>query len=139
MTSTMQARARSSQFAMRVLDVTAATLTVLGAVLLFSAGPDNAGEGRRWVDLSLAIAGGTMMLVAAAASVLRRNCDGDEYARRLGGQAAMIGFYAAMTGYVIWRPLAESWVAGPSADQMMGLLFASTGLGYVVARVRGTW
>ena len=51
----------------------------------------------------------------------------------------MIGFFVTITGYVIWRPLAGDWAPTPNTDQVMGLLFGGTGLGYFVSRVRGTW
>lgn len=142
MPSSARKQAQCSQLTMRVLDFAALALVALAAALLFLA-PGLEGEGHvgdwRSLDLGFAVAGGTVMIIALAASVARRRLDGDEYARQLVGQAAGIGFFAAMTGFVVWRPLAESWVAAPTGDQMMAMLFAGTGLGYFVARARGNW
>lgn len=129
-----------SQTAIRVLDLTALLFAAAAAGLLGlwgGAGDGPAGE-RDWTDLAFAAAGGAMMVGALAATLLRRP-DEDEYARRLVGQAAMIGFYVAITGFVIWLPLADGWVAAPTGDQVMGLLLAGTGLGYLIARLRGVW
>jgi len=136
MSSSSEMRARCSQKAMFVLDVTATVLIVMAFVLLTN---DEMGPGLGgWIGLATAVAGGTMMIGSLVLSLIL-GPEEDEYARRLAGLATMIGFFVTITGYVIWRPLAGDWVPTPNTDQVMGLLFGGTGLGYFVFRVRGTW
>jgi hypothetical protein len=121
---------------MFVLDVTATVLIVMAFMLLTN---DEMGPGLGgWIGLATAAAGGTMMIGSLVLSLIL-GPEEDEYARRLAGLATMIGFFVTITGYVIWRPLAGDWVPTPNTDQVMGLLFGGTGLGYFVFRVRGTW
>ena len=128
-----------SQKALFVLDATALMMVVMASALLgllpIGGGQDDGGWGRE-ASLAFSLGGGSVMIGALVLSLLFRP-DGDEYTRRLTGQAAMLGFYATFTGYVIWRPLAESLAPMPTADQLLGLLFAGTGLGYFVSRLRG--
>jgi hypothetical protein len=78
-------------------------------------------------------------MIGALVMAMLRGPDEDEYIRRLAAQAAAVGFYVAMTGYVIWRPLAGSWLAPPTGDEVMALLFAGSGFGWFVVRARGGW
>ena len=95
-----------------------------------------AGGWGREASLTFSLGGGAVMIGALVLS-LRMRPDGDEYTRRLTGQATMFGFYFTMTSYVIWKPLADSLAPSPTADQLLGLLFAGTGLGYFISRFRG--
>ena len=136
--SILQGEPRCSQATMHVLDFAAAMLVAAGVGLAVWGSGDSDAAMRHWSDLAFAVAGATVMIGALIATLLRRR-DDDEYARRLLGQATMTGFYVTLTAFVTWLPLAESWVAAPTADQLFGLLLAGTGLGYFIARVRGVW
>lgn len=130
--------ASCSQKAIFVYNLTAAVLVVTGVGLLAFPDVDGsvaAGE-RRWIDLTLAAIGVVVMAGGLAAAILRTS-DEDEYVRRLAGQSTMIGFYAATFAFVVWRPLANSWVALPTGDQILGILFIGTGVGYVASRWLG--
>jgi hypothetical protein len=136
--SILQSEPRCSQATVHALDFAAAMLVTAGVGLaIWGSGDSDAGE-RHWSDLAFAAAGATVMVGALIATLLRRR-DEDEYARRLLGQATMTGFYVTLTAFVTWLPLADGWVAAPTADQLFGLLLAGTGLGYFIARVRGVW
>ena len=136
--SILQGEPRCSQATMHVLDFAAAMLMAAGVGLAIWGSGDADGGERHWSDLAFAAAGATVMVGALIATLLRRR-EEDEYARRLLGQATMIGFYATLTVFVTWLPLADGWVPAPTADQLFGLLLAGTGLGYFIARVRGVW
>ena len=130
-------QASCSQKAILVYNVTAIGLVAMGVALLANSVEVEAHAGeQRWVDLAFAIAGLVVMAVALVAGILRKQ-DEDEYSRRLVGQAAMIGFFVATFAFVVWRPLANSWVDLPTGDQVLGLLFAGTGLGYFASRLFG--
>lgn len=126
-----------SQAAIRTLDFAAAMLVAAGAGLCIWGLGDQSSE-RSWTDLAFAAAGAAVMIGAVIATMVRRT-DDEEYTRRLLGQATMIGVYATLTAFVVWLPLAGGWVVGPTADQLMGVLLAGTGLGYFIARLRGIW
>ena len=137
MDHSMNARPNCSQATMRVLDFTAAMLAAAGVALATFGTGDNGGE-RQSSDLVFAAASAIVM-VGALILTLTRRPDEDEYARRLLGQATMTGFYVTLTAFVTWLPLAGGWVAAPTAEHLMGLLLAGTGLGYFIARIRGVW
>ena len=128
-----------SQKTLFMLDATALMLIAVSPVLLgllpIGDGQDGSGWGRE-ASLAFSLGGGVVMIGALVLS-LRMRPDGDEYTRRLTGQATMFGFYFTMTSYVIWRPLADSLAPSPTSDQLLGLLFAGTGVGYFISRARG--
>ena len=137
------APSRCPQWAMRIYDAMAAVMLVIAGFSLATGGgapePAAAGFDRDWADLWLAAMFPAMLLFSLWLGRRKRLRDYDEYLARLIGHAAGIGVMTTVLAWSSWTILAQSWVAPPTAEQLIGVLIGSSALGYAVARLRDSF
>ena len=131
------------QWAMRIYDAMAAAMIVFAALAVATGGgapePAPAGFDRDWADLWLAAMFPALLLFSLWLGRRKRIRDYDEYLGRLIGHAAGIGVMATVLAWSSWTILAQSWVAPPTAEQLIGVLLGSSALSYAVARLRDSF
>lgn len=131
------------QWAMRVYDGMAVVMLAFAGLALATGGgapePVSAGSERAWADVALAAMFPALLLFSLWLGRRRGIRDYDEYLHRLIGGAAGIGVMTTVLAWSSWTILAGSWVAPPTAEQLIGVLLGSSALGYAVARLRDSF
>ena len=139
----LAAPTRCPQWAMRLYDAMAALMVAFAGFALATGGgppdPAPAGFDRDWADLWLAAMFPALLLFSLWLGRRKRIRDYDEYLARLIGHAAGIGLMTTVLAWSSWTILAQSWVAPPTAEQLIGVLIGSSALGYAVARLRDSF